>query len=121
LTVTIHEIQKYRVPIDKELQEFVLTPRETEEKVLEQVCRYDFPLKMQVKPENLDHQKLAAMGYSSKEVGSISEKVMRHYKVATFNISKSPYILIPCCGSNVEIRMTISEVTEWPKAGWFQQ
>eukprot|EP01036_Dinobryon_divergens_P027311 gene27311-36057_t len=44
---------------------------------------------------------LARLGYE----GDL-DKISKTYQMVTFNISKSPYILIPFMGSNIEMRMT---------------
>ena len=45
------------------------------------------------------------------------EKIAKQYQIATVNISKSPYIMIPFVGSNIEMRITVSEITDYPDAG----
>ena len=71
--------------------------------------RMDFPLKVMSPAMTLKPSTLARLGYE----GDL-EKISKTYQLVTFNISKSPYILIPFMGSNIEMRMTVSEITEYP-------
>ena len=76
--------------------------------------RMDYPLKMLTPATTLRPHAWARLGYE----GDL-DKLSKAYQMATFNISKSPYILIPFMGSNIEMRMTVSEITEYPHSSTY--
>ncbi len=43
------------------------------------------------------------------------ELIDKNFVLKRFSIS-NPYVLLPACKSDVQIRLSISEVTDWPKA-----
>jgi len=123
LTVTVHEVPSYgsgkegvgALPTQNQL-------RSKPDRSYDQLFRMDFPLKMMSPPTSVKPQQLAKLGFdcnpdpSAANNTSDVNRIAKQFQLATFNISKSPYILVPFVGSNIELRMTISEITDYPNA-----
>ena len=81
----------------------------------------DFPLKMMSPAASIKPHQLSKLGFQDSSTASNTSmdvnRIAKHFQIASFNISKSPYILIPFVGSNIELRMTVSEITDYPNAG----
>ena len=79
-----------------------------------QFSRCDIPLKF-VNKSKLKPQNMAKMGWTDPDNSALLDKLNQHYHVEKYCAPK-PYVLIPYSKSNVEVRMTLSEVQDWPKA-----
>eukprot|EP01038_Epipyxis_sp_PR26KG_P006714 gene6714-9207_t len=102
LTVSVHE----KIDLD-------LFPDQFRKNNL-QVIRFDLPLKLvhsvsKLKISILKNQ----LGYSSLDTHEF-EKLAKHYTMASYSTAK-PYLLIPYTIAHSEVRLTLSEVYEWPK------
>lgn len=78
-----------------------------------QLCRYDLLLK-EDKVVRLKPSMLLKFGYRDLSPELI-ERVCREHSVASYKPLK-PFLMIPYSRANAEVRITISEVTDWPKA-----
>ncbi len=79
-----------------------------------QFARFDVPLKL-ISTSKLKASNFAKMGVPTIE-SALLEKLNQFYNVATFSCAPKPFVMIPYSKSNVEVRMTLSEVSEWPKS-----
>ncbi|RYG69176.1 hypothetical protein EON64_03355 [archaeon] len=79
-----------------------------------QLCRYDLLLKEEIKVQRLRPIHLQKLGYKHLS-GPELERACRQYSMLSFSLAK-PYLLIPYSRANAELKLTLSEVQDWPKA-----
>lgn len=76
-----------------------------------QIYRFDAPVTRKIEKLTVHHlEHLGIPRMSNKEFDHFS----RRYSYAKYTLSK-PYILFPSCKPNVEMRLTLAQVTDWPK------
>ena len=112
LTVTVHEYEDQ--PIDKVSALGHVDLNNTDGIAPIQMFRYDFQLKETGRVIDIKPSIMNKLGYEDLPSGTI-EKLAKQYQIVAFNTSK-PYILIPFTRANVEVRLTLSEVKDWPKS-----
>jgi hypothetical protein len=81
---------------------------------LYQLYRYDLILKEVSKSNDISYSSLEKRGFANID-REIVDKLAQQYHMITYSTQR-PYVLIPFSTANIEIRMTISEVREFPKA-----
>lgn len=92
-------------------------PEGAENRVAKQYYRFDIPLRQDGKPVRLTPNRLEIMGCSN--FGDLTKNdlqiISENYRIIPFSLPR-PYILLPSCVRNSTIKLTLSEMYEWPKA-----
>jgi hypothetical protein len=81
-----------------------------------QYLRYDLQLKETGVVKDLTTRKLAAMGYNLKHhSGAEWKQILDRHQIVHLSVV-NPYLLIPFTSAMVELRLTVSQVKDWPKS-----
>ena len=92
-------------------------PEGTESRVAKQYYRFDLPMRQDGKPVRLTPHRLEIMGCSNYADLSKADLqiISENYKIIPYSLPR-PYILLPSCMRNSTVKLTVSEMYEWPKA-----
>lgn len=82
-----------------------------------QYYRFDLPIRQSGKAVKLTPRRLEMLGCSNMKSMSKHDldMIQENYKIIPYSLVR-PYILLPSCARNSTVKITLSEVGEWPKS-----